>query len=376
MNHLRPKAKRNISPVGLLTGSLLVAAIVSCSSDGVSADPFEPDGLACDLDTRFIADGGVGRDGIPALTNPIFIPALPVTASNRYVSGDDRVLAIWLNEEWVVIPHAILYRHEIVNLDGVAVTYCPLTGTGLAFSRASVGGAELGVSGLLYQANLILYDRNSPNESLWPQMLGEARCGPRTGQTLTRVPLIETRYEEWLAEHPDSKVLAITPGLFSEATYLLNPYGESYESPSNGDFLGFPMPEGDVRLRPKDRVLGIPDATGGPLAYAFRDMRSAGLTGVWTFDHSGESAVVIWNDDSESAGAYFARVDGVPTPFSNTPEGVVDDLTGTLWSTAGTPLSGDLVGSGTRLEAVPSAYVSFWLPWAAFHPGTELAVDP
>jgi hypothetical protein len=40
----------------------------------------------------------------------------------------------------------------------------------LAFDRAPAGGATFGVSGLLYQNNLMMYDRNRP-ESLWPQML-------------------------------------------------------------------------------------------------------------------------------------------------------------------------------------------------------------
>jgi hypothetical protein len=352
---------------------LLALGIAACDADPLT-DASVPTTLSCDLDTQFIADGGVGRDGIPALSNPTFLPALPAASQIEYLQGNDRIIAVWVDDEWLVIPHAIMYRHEIVNLAEITVTYCPLTGTALGFSREAIGGAELGVSGLLYRANLMLYDRTGPDASLWPQMLAQARCGPKTGQSLDRVPVVESRYEEWLEQHPDSKVLAIVPGMRTPGEYMTNPYGDSYESPTNGNFLGFPMPPADGRLLPKDRVLGIPDAPGGPLAFDFRTMRERGTTGVFDFEYVGGSAVVIWDDPAESAAAYLAEVNGQPTTFSNTAQGVVDDLTGTVWSTAGTPLSGALVGSTTRLEAVASAYVSFWRPWAAYHPTTELVL--
>jgi len=54
------------------------------------------------------------------------------------------------------VPHSVLWSHEVVNVDdwtdhSFAVTYCPLTGSSLAFDRSTVGGAEFGLSGLLFQ---------------------------------------------------------------------------------------------------------------------------------------------------------------------------------------------------------------------------------
>ena len=63
-----------------------------------------------------------------------------------------------------VYPLAILNLHEIVNdtVGGVPVliTFCLLCGTGVAF-RQDFDGAftTLGVSGLLYNSDLLLYDR-------------------------------------------------------------------------------------------------------------------------------------------------------------------------------------------------------------------------
>ena len=97
-------------------------------------------------------------------------------------------------------PHNVMYRHEIVNLNRedarVAVTYCPLTGSALTFDRELVDDAGFGVSGLLYQANLIMYDRNT-EDSLWPQMAGEAACGPKEGRVLMRRPVVEMTWAGW-----------------------------------------------------------------------------------------------------------------------------------------------------------------------------------
>ncbi|MEQ8330284.1 MAG: DUF3179 domain-containing protein [Longimicrobiales bacterium] len=347
--------------------------LAGCDDPGIATVTIDDDGLTCDLDASFLADGGVGRDGIPALTNPTFLPAEPRVDATSYFLPTDRVIGYWNNGEWLVIPHNIMWRHEIVNLPEVTITYCPLTGSALAFARSSVGGAEFGVSGLLYNANLILYDRTQPEASFWPQMLGEARCGPRTGQELTRVPVFEMTAEAWFELHPDSKVLAITPDMFDPALYFFSPYGTAYENPHNPDYLGFPMTL-DERRPPKERVLGIPRDGAPALAYPFLAMDAVGTSAVFEFEHEGTPAVVLWDGVRRSAMAFESAVNAQATTFRATGSGFVDSATGTTWTVDGSAVAGPLAGGGTRLRAVPSAYVAFWGSWAAFHPNTELAV--
>jgi hypothetical protein len=362
------------------TRTTVLACVVllagACGEDTVSSpvDPNAPeDELFCDLDSRFLADGGVGRDGIPALTDPTFLPAEPRVDAIAYFKPEDRVIAYWSAEQWLVIPHNIMWRHEIVNLQEAVITYCPLTGSALAFSRGSAGGAEFGVSGLLYNANLILYDRTEPNESLWPQMLGEARCGPRTGHALTRVPVFEMTWEGWIELHPDSKVLALTAGMFDPGLYFFSPYGFDYEEPDNGDYLGMPMPPDD-RRPPKERVLGIPDGVGGGLAFPFLAMEEVGDLAVFEFEHEGEPAVVLWDAARASAMAFRSTVGGEPTTFRAIAEGFLDDATQTAWAVDGSALGGTLAGTSVDLRPLTDAYVAFWQAWAAFHPRTELAL--
>ena len=104
---------------------------------------------------------GARKDGIPALTNPEM--ALVGQPGTEYLREDDRVIGLIFKGEPIAVPLNIMWWHEVVNLDGatssIAVTHCPLTGSSLAFDRHPVSGAEFGVSGLLFQTNLIMYDR-------------------------------------------------------------------------------------------------------------------------------------------------------------------------------------------------------------------------
>jgi len=97
--------------------------------------------------------GGPGKDGIPALFNPLFIHATDAA----FLTAEDRVLGLSLGQEAKAYPIKILNWHEIVNdtVGGkpVVVTYCPLCGTGIGFD-ALVGEQRhtFGVSGCSIKA--------------------------------------------------------------------------------------------------------------------------------------------------------------------------------------------------------------------------------
>jgi len=58
-----------------------------------------------------IFDGGPGKDGIPALTNPQFAPV----SSTTYLKNNDLVIIIKIDNEVRIYPHPILDWHEIIN---------------------------------------------------------------------------------------------------------------------------------------------------------------------------------------------------------------------------------------------------------------------
>lgn len=78
-----------------------------------------------------VFDGGPGKDGIPALTDPEFIAAVEA----EYLGEGDLVLGYVVGNDARAYPHTILDWHEIINDQvgdvSISVTYCPLTGTGI-----------------------------------------------------------------------------------------------------------------------------------------------------------------------------------------------------------------------------------------------------
>lgn len=355
------------------TAALAWTSLAACSEDGPAV--VVPSSLECgDLNPAFLADGGVGRDGIPALVDPWFVEAA-VSEETSYMTDRSRVIGVQVGGEWLAVPHNIMYRHEIVNVNRnsaqVAITYCPLTGSALAFDRSSAGGAEFGVSGLLYQANLVMYDRNA-DDSLWPQMAGVAGCGPRQGQELTRLPVIESTWGGWQTLFPVSNVVGVAQ--LDIARYAVNPYGASYEAPANGDYLGFPIPRSDDRRLPKERVLGLPARDGSaPVAFPFHAMDARGRSWIGEFEYGGEPAVVLWDRGRFAAAAMRPVADGQRLTLRIEGNRIVDDETGSVWNVAGVAESGPLARE--RMELISEAYVAFWLAWAAFHPETELFVE-
>lgn len=332
----------------------------------------DPSGASCAIPTSNFADGGVGKDGIPALTDPVFVNA----GAADYLDGADRVIGLEVGGQAYAVPHNILWWHEIANLNfdavQLAVTYCPLTGSSLAFDRAVIDGAEFGVSGLLFNNNLTMYDRTN-QESLWPQMNRQAGCGPRTGRSLTMYPIMEATWAGWRALHPDTRVLSEATGFDRNYTSSGYPYGDYEER--NNDRLLFDIPI-DGRRPPKERVLGIPasgpDSEGG-VAYPFGALDDGTPVAVVNDVVGDDAVVVVWHAASEGAMAYHATVDGERLLFEDRNGEIVDANTESVWAVTGEAISGPM--QGTRLMPVDRAYVAFWFAWAAFQPETQIWGD-
>ena len=207
-------------------------------------------------DTRIpaaeIVSGGPPKDGIPALTNPQFYDPRKNKPNQDQLKG--WVLGIGEGAGAKAYPLGILNFHELVNerLDGraILVSYCPLCGTGIIFSR-EVDGRELtfGVSGLLYNNNLLMYDTQT--ESLWSQGSGTAISGHYAGTVLTWLSAEYMPLSDWLAKHPKSQVLSTNTGYYRD--YGANPY-RGYERTNR---LIFPQSRNDSRYPRKEWVVAV-----------------------------------------------------------------------------------------------------------------------
>lgn len=265
-----------------------------------------------------ILPGGPERDGIPAIDRPRFLPA----SAAGDLKPEDRVLGLRLNGQARAYPIAILNWHEIVNDRfgdmPVAVTYCPLCGTGMAFRAAASGKPlQLGVSGLLYNSDVLLYDRQS--ESLWSQIDRRAISGPHKGERLAAIPLEHTTWADWRRRQPYTLVLSRDTG--ETRDYDRDPYA-GYEDERG---LYFPVRFKAQGYHPKERVLGL-EVDGRFKAYPFAELAK---TDGEVRDRLGATPFVV-RFDAEHANATAEDAQGRPIP----------------------------------------ALVGYWFAWYAFHPDT------
>ncbi len=357
---LLPSSQLAVAAVLLLTSC---SDNVSGSGDGAFND------LQCSISESELFSGGPGPDGIPSLQNPEFVAAAAPGAA--YLRDTDRVVGFLADGEAWAVPHNIGWWHEIVNLDfpsglQLAVTYCPLTGSSLTFDREAVRGATLGVSGLLFQNNLVMFDRNDPS-SLWFQMMRGSRCGPDDGTRLSMHPSIETTWAGWQELYPDTRV--VSGNLQMGRNYQLYPYGDYEETPR----LLFPQGSLDSRRFVKERTLGIPEDDGrSGILFPFDLLRNveAGPVTVATTQARGGEAVVFWDERVEGAMAFRPVSEGMALTFHVDDDRIIDAETGSEWQVDGVAKEGEL--AGRRLDPIPEAYVAFWFAWVAFHPEAEL----
>lgn len=312
-----------------------------------------------------VMSGGPPKDGIPSIDEPLF--AGSETWDALEYDEDGLVIGVEVNGERRAYPFQVLVWHEIVNdvIQGkpMIITYCPLCGTAIAFEREINGEIyEFGVSGLLYNSDLLMYDRTT--DSLWSQITGEAVAGELTLTQLPFYPSEIMTWSDWKETYPDSVVLTKDTG--HNRNYDQDPYGGYYGS----DRLMFPANRSSDRfddLFIKDEVIGVEVDGGHASAYPVNDVIEHGPVN----DVIGDvPVIVVANPNAGSSIVVFERrVDGQELTFSVESDVMVDAETGTTWNFDGVAVDGELEGSQLT-EIIPVR--GFWFAWAAFHPDTDL----
>lgn len=267
-----------------------------------------------------IFQGGPAKDGIPAIDRPQFVAAVKAD----FLQPDDQVLGLVVKDVARAYPLRILNWHEVVNdqlgPEPVVITYCPLCGTGVVFDRR-VGAKVLsfGVSGLLYNSDVLLYDRQT--NSLWSQLMGQAISGPMKGQRLRYLPVTHTRWDDWRQAHAATRVLTTATG--AQRSYSHDPYA-GYDTSAE---VMFPLQFRSTGLHPKERVLGVVVGAQAK-AYPFVEL---------------------------------AKTGGL----------VIDHFAGSRWTIRFDPRAGRATLHDSHGVQAP-AVVGYWFAWYAFHPETAV----
>ncbi len=353
------------------------------SANRECGDPFE--GNFANFATRFwlstnfckhsvdyseIFSGGQPPDGIPAIYDPVFES---VGAADEWLEDEWPVMFFEANGEARAYPLAVMIWHEIVNDEvggqKVALTFCPLCNSTIAFRSVLDDGTELdfGTTGNLRNSDLIMYDQQT--RSWWQQFTGEAIVGQLTGAMLEMLPSQIISWADFKQNYPDSPVLSRATGY--ERRYGNNPYG-GYDNIGGSPF--FPVGEYGDELPPVERIVAL---SIGEVDVAFPFTWLAEV-GVVNDEYQGQPITIFWKDgtstafgnngkDVGSTGAFSRDFEGQILTFIATDDGFVDEETGSLWNIAGDAIEGPL--SGSQLVRLVSGE-HFWFAWSVFRPDT------
>ncbi|MCP4431886.1 MAG: DUF3179 domain-containing protein [Gammaproteobacteria bacterium] len=305
----------------LVLSSLLLGVIaILVSKIATSDNGFDLSNAT--IPVKQIMHGGPPKDGIPAISNPKFVSVEQAS----HVSSSDRIVGITLDGVSKAYPISILNWHEIVNdeVNGqhFAITYCPLCGTAVAFD-AEIGGevTEFGVSGLLYNSDVLLYDRNT--ESLWSQISSRSVAGKLVGTELVRLPISHTTWQDWENKYPDTLVLSEETGHFRD--YSRDPYAGYEKSRSLFFAVNNQAPES---YHPKELIIGL-EVNGTYRAYPFIELDKNGKSS-FTDNLNGKDFTINWDSENRAVSIFDS--------------------------------------SGKEIAGIQG----FWFAWFAFHPETEV----
>ncbi len=264
-----------------------------------------------------IRAGGPPKDGIPSLTDP-----KTAAASDTKFADGDRMVVVTLGDATGAYPIKVLNWHEAINDKlgdvPIAVIYCPLCDSVSVVDRR-MGDAtlEFGISGLLHNSNVLLYDRK--HNALWSQVGLQAVSGPHAGEALKHLPWSITTFGKLKKNHPKASVVTTQTG--HRRDYTRNPYARYFSN----DRLMFPVAHHDHRMKHKEPVVGVrigDESRAYPVAQIVK-------AGGEVTDRFGDQTITLEADDA---------------------------------------------GNVAVIEAPAEARTvhTFWFAWVAFHPKTDV----
>ncbi|MBI4907247.1 MAG: DUF3179 domain-containing protein [Acidobacteria bacterium] len=330
------------------------------------------------IDLNELVRGGPPKDGIRSIDNPRFLPSNVID----WLAPKELVIAVHVDGKARAYPLQILMWHELVNdragENPILVSYCPLCNSAIVFDRRVAGATlEFGVSGMLRNSDMVMYDRQT--DSLWQQITGEGIVGTHTGSTLRIIPSQMIPFDQFKESYPGGVVLTRETGF--QRDYGRNPY-RAYEF-GNGPI----MPVRSSRttsLRPMEKLVVLKDGKG----YRAYPVSQLARRGVIEDKVDGRPLVLFYTPDGlspvdaptmaqsrsvGSIGVFSAENASGSIRFRREKGRIEDRETGSGWNVTGKAYDGAL--KGTSLNPVEHG-VYFAFAWLAFQPDTLVVGEP
>ncbi len=306
-----------------------------------------------------IAWGGVNKDGIPSLDNPVLLNA----EDAEYLKEDDLVFGVSINGDTRAYPLRIMDWHEMFNdvIGGVpvALAYCTLCGSGILYETDLGDGKEskiFGSSGFLYRSNKLMYDKQT--HSLWNQFTGRPVVGFLTGSKveLKTRPVTITTWQQWQKHNPKTKVLSLETGFRRDYGSGVA-YREYFSSPE----LMFPVSVDQSEHLAKSYVFVL-RVSGKEKAWPLSDFRKSKIINDKV---DGLSFILVGDEETRTVRAY----QGNGEVFS-TGEGDVALISESdNWQLTENEL---ISSSGEKLARLPG-HISYWFAWNNYSQAGEFA---
>jgi len=236
------------------------------------------------------------------------------------------------------------------------------------------GPLDFGSSGLLMRSNKLMVDRQT--RTLWNQFTGRPVLGPLADEDirLDVLPSVVTRWQDWLARHPETTVLSLDTGY--ERPYTPGAaYAGYFASPDTM----FPVRRTRGELPEKARIFGL-ERDGVARAYPLDTLLAHRVVNDRFLDEPivlvvGGPRLIVEGHSVRSgparydAGAEVRAYRRGSHEFrgGEAPDRLTDEA-GLDWRVEEEALAGP---DAQRLERVPGV-LAYWFGWQSYHPRTQL----
>ncbi len=304
-----------------------------------------------------------------------------VMEANLKLSDNEPVFVVQFPDKARIYPQQYMVWHQVVNelIDDVAyaVTYCPITGTLMAYNAymdglnltfdVEIHEATEGFAGFLYDGNSVLIDRNSG--SLWLQETGMAFSGPLLGRGMPTIPVFWTTWQKAKKVYPDAGVLSRPRG---RRPYGRDPYGNYLRKDTyyDNDVLVYPPRRLDRRFHRKAPMYCM-EYDNFLLAIEIEYVRKEGCV---NFFLGSIPLLAVYDPALDVVRVYNRQVWADPFLFVILNGKLVDLATKSVWDRAtGQALEGNM--KGAAMKQFFGVY-SMWFAWYSINPETFVVPGP
>ena len=339
-------------------------------------DSFKTDFSKHTVSYSDIIFSGNSKNSIPPINTPKFIS---VAEASSWLKNSEPVLSIESNGVAKAYPIQIIIWHKIINDEianvPVAITYCPLSNTGVTFIR-KFGDTifNFGTTGHIRFSNLLIYDEYS--ETWWQQATGQAIAGKYAGSNLSFFPTQLISWKEFKETYSTGLVMSLDTGYIR--AYGRNPYLNYDSSQTTPLLYQGPFKRKDLPFMERVVTIKMGDST---TAYPFSLLENHLIIN----DYVNQIPVVImWSANTNSpldtniiaqgrlvgsATTFHRTIDNQVLNFRIIDNIIKDIQTSSTWNTLGKAISGPF--SGKSLQPI-IATNQFSFSWLSFYPSSKV----